>query len=272
MKKQNSIGLRKLYWVCLTILTLTIFTAGFSDTGYGQLKFPPLTGRVVDNAGMLTSADNALLIRSLEEFEKQSSDQIVVATIPSLEGENLEDFANRLFRYWELGQAEENNGVLLLIAKNDRKIRIEVGYGLEGVLTDALSKTIIDQVIVPQFKRANFSTGIVEGVSSIISVLSGNSEELKARQERNSSDSRDEWLGSLFFIIWITFLLVPVMFGLLARMFGKKIGKHRYRWLGIEVNNRPGSGSFSSGSSGRSSGGFSGGGGSSGGGGASGGW
>jgi len=108
-----------------------------------SLKFPELTGRVVDGANMLSLAQKSSLNSRLAAFEGKSSDQVVVATIKSLEGNNLEDFANRLFRSWELGQSGENNGVLLLVARDDRKIRIEVGYGLEGTLTDALSSLII---------------------------------------------------------------------------------------------------------------------------------
>ena len=101
--------------------------------------------------------------RGLEAFEQRSSDQVVVATIVTLGGENLEDYANRLFREWQLGQKGINNGVLFLIAKDDRKIRIEVGYGLEGTLTDALSKTIIETVIVPRFRAGAFGPVLSRG-------------------------------------------------------------------------------------------------------------
>ncbi|RWQ31053.1 MAG: hypothetical protein EOS20_30655, partial [Mesorhizobium sp.] len=98
-------------------------------------ELPILTGRVVDNAGIIDAATEAALTRKLADFEAKGSDQIVVATVPSLDGEEIEPYANRLFRAWKLGQAGEDNGVLLLVANNDRKMRIEVGYGLEGTLT-----------------------------------------------------------------------------------------------------------------------------------------
>ncbi len=240
-------------------------------------SFPTLTGRVVDNANLLTSAQKTALTQTLEAFESKSSDQIVVTTIVTLNGENLEDYSNRLFRKWQLGQADENNGVLLLISKNDRKIRIEVGYGLEGVLTDALSKLIIETKIVPAFKAGNFGEGILEGANSIISVLSGDGAELEARERRHRENYNEgvQWSFWIFMTIWVILFFGPFGFALLASIFGKKLGKGRYRWLGIDINTRSSGRSSSGGgwsSGGSSGGGFSGGGGSSGGGGASGGW
>src|SRR5690606_38965913 len=110
--------------------------------------FPSLTGRVVDNAGIIDAASEVLLAQKLADFEKKGSDQIVVATIPSLGGQDIESYANGLFRFWKLGQAGENNGVLLLVASNDRKMRIEVGYGLEGTLTDLHTRLIIENDMV----------------------------------------------------------------------------------------------------------------------------
>ena len=131
----------------------------FAFPAFAQ-NLPTLTGRVVDNAGLIDPATKAALTAKLEAFEKKSSDQIVVATVPTLNGEPIENYANRLFRAWGLGQGGENNGVLLLVAKNDRKMRIEVGYGLEGTLTDLHSKLIIDNTMVPAFRAGDFSGGI----------------------------------------------------------------------------------------------------------------
>lgn len=244
-------------------------------------KFPKLTGRIVDNANLINASDEANLIEKLAAFEKRSSDQLMVATIHSLQGQNLEEYSNLLFREWGLGQAEENNGVLLLVSKADRKIRIEVGYGLEGILTDAASKIIIDQIIVPQFKAGNFSAGIVSGAEKIISVLSGDQIELQSRAKRNFESRRNDinWSELIFFIIWGTLFFGPLAFSILAPIFGEKIGPHHYKWLGISIKpgrggsagSHGGSGGFGGGFSG-GGGGFSGGGGSSGGGGASGGW
>jgi uncharacterized protein len=243
----------------------------------------PLTGRVVDRANLIDAATEALLVAKLEAFEAKSSDQIVVATMDSLDGEAIEDFANRQFRAWGLGQAGENNGILLLVAKNDRKMRIEVGYGLEGTLTDLHSKLIIENTMVPAFRAGDFSGGISRAVDDIVLVLEGNAAELEARAERNQKGPElpVDWFVVLFFIVWATIFVGGFVTAFLAPVFGKKLGPNRYRWLGMDItiggsssgsSGGSSSSGWSSGSSSSSSGGFSGGGGSSGGGGASGGW
>jgi uncharacterized protein len=250
-------------------------------------ELPALTGRVVDDAGLIDAATKAALDAKLAAFEQKSSDQIVVATIPSLGGEAIEPYANRLFRAWGLGQAGEDNGILLLVARDDRKMRIEVGYGLEGTLTDLHSKLIIEDTMVPAFRAGDFAGGISRAVDDIVTVLEGNGEELQARRARNqpagSSFDAETLIFIGFFIVWGTLFFGGFALALGARLFGRKIGPRRYRWLGMDITygGSPGGGSWSSGSSrgggwssGSSSGGggFSGGGGSSGGGGASGGW
>ncbi len=243
-------------------------------------ELPRLTGRVVDNAEIIDPATEASLTERLEAFEEKSSDQIVVATIRSLDGEALEPFANRLFRAWGLGQAGEDNGVLLLVALDDRKMRIEVGYGLEGTLTDLHSKLIIENTMVPAFRAGDFSAGISDAVDDIVMVLEGNAAELEARARRSQQDDDGlPWPVILFFIVWGTFFFGGFAMAFLPPIFGRKIGPKRYKWLGMTVDyNKSGSGSSGGRSSGGWSsgggggGGFSGGGGSSGGGGASGSW
>jgi uncharacterized protein len=243
---------------------------------------PTLTGRVVDNAGMIDDAAERQLVSKLAAFEQKSSDQIVVATIADLGGEAIESYANRLFRAWGLGQAGEDNGILLLVARDDRKMRIEVGYGLEGTLTDLHSKLIIENTMVPAFRAGDFTGGITRAVDDIILVLEGNAAELEARAERNQAEDEGiPWFVIVFIAIWAVLFFGSFAFAFLARVFGRKLGTGRYEWMGVEMdyNNRGGSSGGTSGwssgsSSSRSSGGggFSGGGGSSGGGGASGGW
>src|SRR5690606_262665 len=246
-------------------------------------SLPALTGRVVDNAGMIDAATEAALVQKLAAFEQKSSDQIVVATIPDLGGEAIEPYANRLFRSWGLGQAGEDNGVLLLVARDDRRMRIEVGYGLEGTLTDLHARLIIENTMVPAFRAGDFSAGIDGAVDDIIMVLEGKAEELEARARRNEQAEEGlPWVVILFLIVWATLFFGSFGLALLARTFGRKLGPGRYEWLGMEFNYGSGSGSSRRNSSSRSSGdssgwssgggGFSGGGGSSGGGGASGGW
>jgi uncharacterized protein len=243
---------------------------------YAQ-SLPALTGRVVDNAGIIDAATETDLVARLEAFEQRSSDQIVVATAPNLGGEEIEPYANRLFRAWGLGQAGEDNGILLLVAVDDRRMRIEVGYGLEGTLTDLHSKLIIENTMVPAFRAGDFSGGISQAVDDIILVLEGDAAELEARAERNEpSFDYDMILPIAFVVLWVAIFGGAIAFAILVPRFGKKIGPKRYRWLGMDWDfNSSGSSSSSSGSSwssGSSSSGFSGGGGSSGGGGASGSW
>ena len=160
---------RNTYLVFLGLLASILFlplTAFAAD-------LPALTGRVVDNAGIIDAATEAALTQKLADFETKGSDQIVVATIPSLDGEEIEPYATRLFRFWKLGQANENNGVLLLVALNDRKMRIEVGYGLEGTLTNLQSKRIIENDMMPAFRAGDFSGGISKAVDDIVMVLEG---------------------------------------------------------------------------------------------------
>jgi uncharacterized protein len=142
-------------------------------------EFPALSGRVVDDAGMLDAATRESLRAKLAALEAKTTHQLVVATVKSLNGNSVEEYANRLFRRWQLGQRGKNNGVLLLHAPSERKIRIEVGYGLEGTLTDAITKFIIQNAIAPRFKANDFAGGMTRGVDDIIKVLDGGAEEFK---------------------------------------------------------------------------------------------
>jgi uncharacterized protein len=260
----------------LKIALAALLVVFLAFPAYAQ-SLPALTGRVVDNAGIIDAATEADLVARLEAFEQRSSDQIVVATAPNLGGEEIEPYANRLFRAWGLGQAGEDNGILLLVAVDDRRMRIEVGYGLEGTLTDLHSKLIIENTMVPAFRAGDFSGGISQAVDDIILVLEGDAAELEARAERNEpSFDYDMILPIAFVVLWVAIFGGAIAFAILVPRFGKKIGPKRYRWLGMDWDfNSSGSSSSSSGSSwssGSSSSGFSGGGGSSGGGGASGSW
>ena len=121
----------------------------------------PLSGRVMDRADVLSSATETALDNLLTTHERETGNQVVVATVPSLGGRSVEVVANRLFRQWELGQAEDDNGVLLLVSRDDRELRIEVGYGLEATLTDARAGGIVDDVIVPRFRDGDFDGGVL---------------------------------------------------------------------------------------------------------------
>jgi uncharacterized protein len=240
------------------------------------LTFPQLTGRVVDEAGILDPATRSALESKLAEFEAKTTGQFVVVTLKSLQGTSIEDYGYQLGRHWGVGQKDKNSGVLLIVAPNERKVRIEVGYGLEGQLTDAVSRLIIENAILPRFRASDFAGGVTRGVDDIIQVLTVDPEEWKSRA-RQRPDSQHR---AVDIIIPILFLIVILM---ILRSVGQQGGRDPRSMPGrpmrrggpifMPVPAPWGSGSGSSGSAwSGSSGGFSGGGGSFGGGGASGSW
>jgi uncharacterized protein len=235
------------------------------------LTFPPLTGRVVDQANVLSAAERAKLTAKLADLEEKSGIQLVVATVNSLQDQDIEPYANELFRTWKLGEKTKNNGVLLLIAPKEKRVRIEVGYGLEGTLTDALSKIIIANAIAPRFKANDFDTGVEHGVDDIITVLTTDAEEWEKKPSlRLDARPIPEWVRWLLTAMLIAFITAFIV-------------SPGFRWLvlnvllNILINPGParggfGRGGFDGGGFGGGGGGFGGGGGSSGGGGASGSW
>lgn len=243
-------------------------------------EFPKLTGRVVDQANLLDPAQEAALTAKLEGLETRTNRQLVVATLNSLEGYEISDYGYRLGRQWALGQdgkgeSEKDNGAILIVAPNERKMRIEVGYGLEPVLTDGLSSSIIRNDITPAFKAGDFPGGINAGVDRIVTQLELPPEEaakVAASAQRNDNQDEGFPIGAIIFLLFfIFFVVLPIVRSLNGG--GKK---HRRGGYGGPViiwgGNDWGGGSSSWGGGGGGFGGFSGGGGSFGGGGASGGW
>ena len=207
-----------------------------------------------------------------KDLEDKSGIQLVVATVKSLQGNDIETYANELFRFWKLGEAKKNNGVLLLVAPSEHKVRIEVGYGLEGTLTDALSSVIISSAIVPRFKANDFSGGIERGVDGIISVLTTDAAEWHQKANVRADDAAGD-VNKLFPILFFVLLIFFIWY--LIHHAGGPGSGGRGRGAGpIILGSGWGGGGFGGGFSGGGGfgGGFSGGGGSSGGGGASGGW
>ncbi|WP_255609013.1 YgcG family protein [Methylosinus sp. Sm6] len=242
---------------------------------FAALSFPALTGRVVDDAHILPQAAKLAVETKSRALEDKSGIQLVVATIPSLQGADIESFANGLFRFWKLGEAKTNNGVLFLIAPNERKMRIEVGYGLEGALTDALSKIIIATAVTPKFKAGDYGAGVERGVDAIVEVLSGDAAEWQKRVKLRA-EGEDAFDDLVPLIMVALFLFV-----FLSMLSNARGGRRAYRggrgpivYLPPSNDSWSGGSSWGSGSSwgGGGDGGFSGGGGSSGGGGASGDW
>lgn len=245
-----------------------------------QPKFPPLTGRVVDEAGLLTPSDRAEIEAMLRQLEEKSTDQIAVYTTRSLQGYPIEDFGYQLGRAWQIGQKDKNNGIVLIVAPNERKVRIEVGRGLEPQMTDLMSGLIINNVILPAFRRGDFSGGVKVGVRDIKDVLLGDAAEVESR----ARGAKKRTTGGNFNADTIIFLLVLAFFLYVIWQQMREAQRHpnraRYRRNDGNVIVIPGgwggSGSWPSGggSGGGDSGGggWSGGGGDFGGGGASGSW
>ena len=238
-------------------------------------EFPALTGRIVDQANLLSAQREAALTTKLETLEAQTGDQLVIVTLNDLGGEEIEDYGYQLGRAWGIGQSETDSGVLLIVAPNERKVRIEVGYGLEPVMTDALSALIIQEQILPAFKVGGFERGIEQGTDAIIGQLTLDRAEAEARAAAVERDTGSVDLGVLIPIGLI------ILFGLLSVIQSARFGgKRRYRrggglapiliWGATEAMRSRGGGGFGGGGFG--GGGFSGGGGGFGGGGASGGW
>ena len=134
---------------------------------------PPLTGRVVDQTGTLCGGDIASLTQTLKDLETRKGSQIAVLIVPTTDGEAIEQFSLRVAEAWKIGRKKIDDGALLVIAKNDRRLRIEVGYGLEGALTDVTTKRIIDEDITPKFKAGDFAGGVSAGVNRMIRVIDG---------------------------------------------------------------------------------------------------
>jgi uncharacterized protein len=232
---------------------------------------------VVDAANLLSPAEEAALTQKLAAVEQASSRQLVVATIPDLQGYPIEDYGYQLGRSWGIGQSEANNGIILLVAPKDRRVRIEVGYGLEPIMTDALSSVIVNQQILPRFKAGDYPGGINAGADAIIQQLQAPPEQaeqraLAAAQAQPQRGSGGEG-GSIFpLIFWgvvLFFIVIPMLRG------GRRGRRHRrggvFIW-GPGMGGGGGGGFGGFGGGGGGFGGFSGGGGSFGGGGASGGW
>jgi uncharacterized protein len=230
-------------------------------------EFPPLTGRVNDRAGLLSERDEGELQAALARFETETTNQIVVATLQSLQGLPIEEYGYQLGRHWGIGQEGKDNGALLIVAPEEREVRIEVGYGLEGDLTDAQSRTIIETRILPHFRQGDFAAGIKAGVAAMIETLGGSYDSaLPPVQVRESERAPSPFP--------LAIALPIIMIIVLNRLFGRRRRRGRYRGYGGPVIVPGGWGGRHSGGSGggRRGGGFSGGGGSFGGGGASGRW
>jgi uncharacterized protein len=278
--------------ICLLALLLVFLTVATT----WALDVPRLKGRINDYAGMLSPEVANRLDAQLADLQRTDSTQVVVLTIPSLEGQSLEEYAIKVAQTWGIGQKGKDNGALLFVSKGDRKVRIEVGYGLEGRLTDAISGRIIDNVIVPAFKAGHFNTGIEAGVTSIIAAVHG---EYQGTAKKTGPGNDENDGPAIFGIFMLAIILSAVLtglptllragiFGVLLPIVGLVLSVSAFMVLILLVggillgllgpillsSGRGGGGGFfiGGGGGGSDGGGFSGGGGSFGGGGSSGSW
>ena len=261
----------------------------FASAALAQ-NFPKLSGRVVDAANLLSPQQETALDTRLAALEQASSRQLVVATIPSLEGYEIEDYGYRLGRAWGIGQSEANNGTILIVAPNEKKVRIEVGYGLEPILTDGYSSLIIQNAILPRFKQGDMAGGIIAGTDEIIKQLQAPPEQAEQRAQAANAKQPQRSSGgqSIFPLFFWGVIILFVLLPMLGR--GSRARGRRYRgggsawpivlWTIANEMDRGRRGGWGGGSGGGfggwggggGGGGFSGGGGSFGGGGASGSW
>jgi uncharacterized protein len=269
-----------------------------------DVAVPPLTGRVVDRTATLSSGDIASLDKTLKDFEARKGSQVAVLIVPTTQPETIEQYSIRVAEAWKIGRKKIDDGAILVVAKDDRKLRIEVGYGLEGALTDVTAKRIIDEVITPKFRGGDFAGGISDGVNRILRVVDG--EPLPAPAPRPQQNPGFEDLFNPF-LIFAALIAGGIFRGIFGRLFGSLATGGLvagYLWFiaaplvlsaiggaiaflvtmfsdAMTSSGGPGrgggwassgGGGYSGGSSSSDSGGFSGGGGSFGGGGASGSW
>jgi uncharacterized protein len=272
-------------------LLAVLLMLGGIHTAQAQ-TFPKLTGRVVDAANLLSPEQEAQLTQLSADIQKGTSRQFVVATIPDLQDYPIEDYGYKLGRYWQIGQTQANNGIILIVAPKEHRVRIEVGYGLEPIMTDALSSTIVEGTIVPRFKANDMAGGIMAGAAAIGEQMKLPLEagEARATQLVTAKPKHSSSGGGIPFVL--IFWIIVIAFVILSRLRRGTSGRRFRRGIAPVVLWGPGLGGGSGGgwgsgwgSSGGSSwggggggssfgggGGFSGGGGSFGGGGASGGW
>jgi uncharacterized protein len=193
---------------------------GWALPAIALVAVPQLTGRVVDQTGTLSSGDIAQLTQTLADLEKRKGSQIAVLIVPTTDGEAIEQFSLRVAEAWKIGRKKVDDGALLVIAKNDRHLRVEVGYGLEGALTDVTAKRIIDEVITPKFRSGDFAGGISAGINRMIGLING---------EKLPAPAPPHWDGSSLFgqldalnpaLIFIVFVVSSVLRTALGRLLG----------------------------------------------------
>jgi len=195
------------------LFVLLLVLCGLCSLTQAAPQFPPLTGRVIDEAGALSKETVRALDSLLEQHEKETSNQVVVVTVNDLQGYSIDDYGYQLGRHWGIGQAGRNNGALLIVAPRERKVRIEVGYGLEGELTDATANNIIQTRVLPRFRTGDFDAGVRDGVESMLAAIAGTYQ--APPEKRGSSKGGGDFL---------TLVIMAIAFGeFFTRMFRSRL-------------------------------------------------
>jgi uncharacterized protein len=198
---------------------LLALVLGWAFTALADVAVPPLSGRVVDQTGTLSSSDIASLTQKLKDLEARKGSQVAVLIVPTTQPEAIEQFSIRAAEAWKIGRRKIDDGALLVVAKDDRKLRIEVGYGLEGSLTDATAGRIINEVIVPKFRNGDFAGGISAGVDRIIAVIDG--EKLPAPVSRGQES---DWASNLNLTNPLWLFVLIIIGGILRSVLGRLMG------------------------------------------------
>ena len=270
----NDRTMNRLRWLVLLLAAL-VTVAALAFPAMAAPKFPALTGRVTDAAGILSPDIVAALDTKLAALEAGTKTQLVVATVPDLQGLEIEDYGYRLGRAWGIGQKGQNNGVVLLVAPAERKVRIEVGYGLEGTLTDALTSQIIRREIIPYFKAGDMPGGIIGGTDALVKLLQLPADQQAGEAQAAAQAALDDQRASrgsgagFGSIVWVVIIIVWLLISVLRGARGQRRGS--------SIIWGPGLGGWGGGDGGGrgwggGGGGFGGGGGGFGGGGSSGSW
>jgi uncharacterized protein len=210
----------------LALLMCWAFTAFsvpvFSDPALADVAVPPLSGRVVDQTGTLSSDIMASLTQVLRGLELRKGSQVAVLIVPTTAPETIEQYSIRVAEAWKIGRRKIDDGALLVVAKDDHKLRIEVGYGLEGALTDVTSRRIIDEIIVPRFKAGDFSGGISAGVDRMIGVIDGEPLPVPKPEVSHNNNNDDTWLNLIFSPFGL--LGYAAVAGIMRHLLGRLLG------------------------------------------------
>src|SRR5580698_9342886 len=185
-----------------------------------DVAVPPLTGRVVDKTATLSSGDIASLDQTLKDFEARKGSQVAVLIVPTTHPETIEQYSLRVAEAWKIGRKKIDDGAILVVAKDDRKLRIEVGYGLEGALTDITAKRIIDEVITPKFRNSDFGGGISDGVNRILRVIDGEPLPAPAPRQQQSTGLLSQLDPLNPFLIVAVIVVGGIFRGIFGRLFG----------------------------------------------------